>query len=196
MFTGIIERMGVVASIKNLTLRINVPRGRYKLGESVSVDGVCLTVSKIERAKKGVTLQFDLSEETLSKTTLGELKAGDHVNTETPLTLQSLVGGHLVTGHVEAIGEIEKREELSHSSEVWFSIPPVLMKYVVPKGSVTVNGVSLTVVNTSQDAFSVSLVPYTASHTNLGRKEAGGRVNIETDILSKYLEHFMNGAKS
>jgi len=188
MFTGIIEQTGRIESVGPHSLKVKARGASFRMGDSVAVNGACLTVSKLKKNGRGTSLHFDASEETLSKTTLGRLRAGDEVNLETPLKFSSPVGGHFVTGHVEGTGRLRKTLKRSHSVEARFSAPKALLKYIVPKGSVAVDGVSLTVVDVSRGDFSVSLVPFTLSRTTLGSKKPGDTVNIETDILAKYAE--------
>jgi riboflavin synthase len=186
MFTGIVQQMGRVESMGDHSLRLKVRGSSFSAGDSVAVDGACLTVSKFKKNGRGASLQFDTSEETLSKTTLSRLKGGDKVNIETPLQFSRGVGGHFVTGHVEGVGRLQKILQRPHSVEAWFSAPKTLFKYIAPKGSIAVDGISLTVVSVSRNSFSVSLVPFTLSRTTLGSKKPGDPVNLETDILAKY----------
>ena len=188
MFTGIIQQIGRIESARGHKLRLRVQGLKLRPGESVAVNGVCLTVCSFRKNGKGHLAEFDASEETLSKTALGRLKNGDAVHVEPPLTLSAPVGGHFVTGHVEGIGRVKKILRRPHSAEVWFSAPGPLLKYVAPKGSIAVDGVSLTVVKVSKTGFSASLIPFTLKHTRFGRIKTGDAVNLETDLLAKYAE--------
>ncbi|MDE2027244.1 MAG: riboflavin synthase [Candidatus Omnitrophica bacterium] len=189
MFTGIVEHQGIVKKIetkKNL-LVFSIDLGplapKVRLGDSVAIDGVCLTA----RSKKAKTAAFDLMKETIEKTALRDLKAGDSVNLELALRADQRLGGHFVTGHVDEVAVIKRIDEELNWVAVTLSVSRANRKYIVPKGSVTVNGVSLTVGWVGKDRFQVYLIPYTLQVTNLGEKKAGDCVNIETDILAKYL---------
>lgn len=189
MFTGIVETLGKVVELgkkENLyTLVIKKP-GMFtdvRVGDSVSNDGVCLTVTAI---KKGC-LYFDLMKETLEATTLGRLVSGSEVNLERAMQAQARIGGHFVTGHVDATGTIKAIRVLPNYVEYRVSIPRPLMRYVVPKGSVTIDGISLTVGEVTPQWFAVYFIPHTLAVTTIGRKKAGDLVNIETDLLAKYL---------
>jgi len=154
-----------------------------KQGDSIAVDGVCLTVT----GKRAKTLTFDMMLETLRTTTLGRLIKGDRVNLERALKASDRLDGHFVSGHIDAVGRIKDRVRKTNYLELTIGIPHRLIKYIVPKGSVCVDGVSLTVGKVGKDYFSVYLIPYTKQVTMLGAKSKGDRVNIETDILAKYL---------
>jgi len=188
MFTGIIEEIGIIESIKhkkNLS-RIKVrakitPRG-IKKGDSLSVDGVCLTVT--DKGKN--ILLFDVMKETLQKTTLGKVLKSRKVNLERALKANSRLSGHFVTGHIDQIGSVKECIKKNNYIELQI-VANTLKKYLVPKGSVCINGVSLTVGEVNKNYFSVYLIPFTDHMTNLGLKKKGDRVNIETDILAKYI---------
>lgn len=189
MFTGIVEAVGEVVELRkkeNLyTLVLKKPRTftDIHIGDSVANDGVCLTVTAI---KKGC-LCFDLMKETLEATTLGQLVSGSQVNLERAMQAQARIGGHFVTGHVDATGTIKEVRVLPNYVEYRLSIPKPLMRYVVAKGSVTIDGISLTVGEVASQWFAVYFIPHTLSVTTIGQKKAGDRVNIETDLLAKYL---------
>ncbi len=198
MFTGIVEATGTVKDIekKGGSGRITVETpfrdgDSIPVGGSLSVDGVCLTATEI---KDGL-FRADLSGETLSKTTLGSLKRGDRVNLERPLTLGTPLGGHLVTGHVDCTGRIEKKERLKDGLLIYISIPEEHKRYLVEKGSVAVDGISLTVCGLTAVGFTVVLVPHTLRVTTIGNKPVGSPVNIETDIIAKYVERFLGGTR-
>ncbi len=196
MFTGIVEATGRVKDIEKRggsgRITVETPfrdEDAIPTGGSVAVDGVCLTV----RAMKDGLLRADLSGETLARTTLGRAKRGDRVNLERPLTPRTPLGGHLVTGHVDCTGRIEKKERLGEGVLVHISIPEGHGRYVVEKGSVAVDGMSLTVCGLLPQGFSVVLVPHTLKVTTMGEKPVGSPVNIETDIIAKYVERFLKG---
>jgi riboflavin synthase len=194
MFTGLIAELGEVTSLvrKGEGGRLSV-RGREVLegartGDSISVNGVCLTVTAVERDR----LAFDVSFETLRSTNLGQLKAGDRVNLDPSLRPDSRLGGHFVTGHVEAVGSIAAREPVGDAVKVRVSAPLSVLSYLVEKGSVAVDGISLTVVNVLDDAFTVVIIPHTFGMTTIGFKKPGATVNLEPDILAKYVAKFLS----
>lgn len=192
MFSGIVETTSPVLGISNArrqrVLTIRKPRGwKLQEGESVSVEGVCSTVQSFRRNSFCVVYM----PETLRKTTLGELKAGDAVNLERCLTLQSLIGGHLVQGHVDATARIKTIQNEGEARLFTFAIPARFSRYIVSKGSIAVDGISLTVVEAGRSAFQCSLLAYTLEHTTLGNKKPGQLVNIEVDILGKYVERLL-----
>ncbi len=191
MFTGLVETTGTVASVKNAGkgMKISVrPAREFEVvrGDSVAVNGVCLTVTE-----PGETLPFDVSPETLRSTNLGELSPGDVVNLERAMRLSDRLGGHLVSGHVDGVGTIRRRRETGEYTFFTFETGRDLLKYIVRKGSVAVDGISLTVTDVDRESFSVAIIPHTLSATNIGGKREGARVNIETDIIGKYVEKFI-----
>ena len=194
MFTGIIENKGKVLRVeyrgqeKRLTIEIPTDLTDLKLGDSININGVCLTVVE----KKGQTIVLDLSSETLGKTILGELKEGDNVNLERALRLADRLGGHIVTGHIDGIGVIEEKRKERDFFSVKVRIPQRLSKYVVQKGSIAIDGISLTVNDCLGDEIQLTLIPYTLERTTLIDKREGDRVNVETDILGKYVEKIVN----
>ena len=195
MFTGIVEELGTVEALERqsdavrLTVRATTVLEDAGLGDSISVNGVCLTVA--ERTDE--TWTADVMAETLDKTGLGALAAGDRVNLERAVTAGTRLGGHLVQGHVDAVGRVVRRDPGDHWDVVTVSLPPALAPYLVDKGSITVDGVSLTVVSTSLDprtdeaAFTVSLIPETLQRTTLGFRAPGDAVNLEVDVIGKYV---------
>ena len=193
MFTGIVEELGEVVSVQpqaeaaRLTIRGRkvVPGAGH--GDSIAVNGVCLTVVEAD----GDTFTADVMAETLDRSSLGALAAGSRVNLERPVTLADRLGGHLVQGHVDGTGLIVSRTPAEHWELVRVSLPAPLARYVVEKGSITVDGVSLTVVGVGQDWFTVSLIPTTLELTTLGRKQPGEPVNLEVDVIAKYVEKLM-----
>ena len=188
MFSGIVETTGAVTSVrqagKECRVGIRPPaRWKLKLGESISVEGVCSTVQKVN----GGSFEVHYMPETLRKTTLSGLQSKSRVNLERSLTLNSLIGGHLVQGHVDVVGRIVSIRPEGTSKIYTFEIPRRLTRYLVEKGSVAIDGISLTVVDLRGSRFSVSLLDYTLRRTTLGAKGVGDAVNIEVDVLSKYV---------
>jgi riboflavin synthase len=196
MFTGLVEALGVLrrreSDGQGCLLEIAEPAlaPQLSLGESVAVNGACLTVVGVE----GAAFRFQAGPETLSRTNLGELVAGDQVNLERSLRVGDRLGGHLVQGHIDGLGQIARRERQGEWEVVWFRCPQELAAQMVTKGSVAVDGVSLTVVDVTRDGFSVALIPHTLAVTTLGFKQPGDSVNLETDILAKYVWKCLRGA--
>jgi riboflavin synthase len=195
MFTGLIESLATVSEFTRgdgcrLTLRQPNIASALKLGESVAVNGVCLTVV----ASDPQTFAFEVGPETLRCTNLGQLRVGDQVNLERSLRAGDRLGGHLVQGHIDGVGSIISRERQGEWETVWFNVPPHLAAQLAPKGSVAVDGISLTVVDVQPDKFSVALIPHTLEVTTLGRKVAGDSVNLETDVVAKYVWKYMESA--
>ena len=195
MFTGLVETLGRVVAVMpeppGVRLAVMAPAiaGDTRLGDSICVNGCCLSVVAIE----GDHLEFQLGEETLSRTTFRHVAAGDGVNLERSLRLSDRLGGHLVTGHVDAVGHLASRVDAGEWSTCRFAAPPALLAQMAEKGSVTVDGVSLTVVDVAAEDFGVALIPHTLQVTTLGQRQVGAAVNIETDILGKYIEKLMAG---
>jgi riboflavin synthase len=198
MFTGIVEELGVVEAIDRLTdsLRLTVRAGSVLVdarpGDSIAVNGCCLTLVTTGSTGRpdGSTTDLwtaDVMAETLAKTTLGSLVPGDRVNLERAATLGSRLGGHLVQGHVDAVGHVVRREPGEQWDVVTISMPRELAPYLVDKGSITVEGVSLTVVQAREDSFTVSLIPETLRRTTLGFRAPGNPVNLEVDVIGKYV---------
>ncbi|MDQ3991802.1 MAG: riboflavin synthase [Actinomycetota bacterium] len=193
MFTGIVEERGQVVSLEDrstgtrLTIRARTVTGDTETGDSVAVNGVCLTVA--ERA--GDHLAFDLAAETLKRSALGALAPGAPVNLERPLTLVTRLGGHLVQGHVDAVGTVRSVEWTGGGAVMTVSLPDELAPYVVEKGSIAVDGVSLTVAGKDDGAFRVALVPHTLDVTTLGDRGPGDDVNLEVDVMAKYVEQLL-----
>jgi riboflavin synthase len=195
MFTGIIEATGIVESIQLYPdggARVAVRAFPMTLGESLAINGVCLTVQQAE----GDLLYFDAVPETLRRTNLGDLKAGDCVNLERPLTPESRLGGHFVQGHVDTTARLIEIHEAGNARVLKFQLEdPAYMRYIVPKGSIAVDGISLTVVDVGADWLTVWIIPHTWAVTNLARRHLGERVNIETDILARYVERLLRSSK-
>ena len=193
MFTGIIVARGDVVCLRRkqagatLALRAFALAQDAAPGDSIAVNGTCLTATKIE----GTLLSFDLSEETVKSTNLGRLTSGDKVNLEPSLRPDGKLGGHFVTGHVDAVGKIRSKSAIGNSFKIVIDAPPKVSEFLVEKGSVAVDGISLTVVDVSADAFSVVVVPHTAQATTIGFKRAGDTVNLEADIIGKYVARFL-----
>ncbi|WP_411133150.1 riboflavin synthase [Streptomyces sp. C10] len=193
MFTGIVEELGEIVAVENLgdasrfRLRGPVVTEDAKHGDSIAVNGVCLTV--VDTADGEFTA--DVMAETLNRSSLGALAAGSRVNLERPMALGGRLGGHLVQGHVDGTGTILERTPGEHWEIVKIALPAALSRYVVEKGSITVDGVSLTVVDAADDYFTISLIPTTLALTTLGIKKAGDPVNLEVDVLAKYVERLL-----
>jgi riboflavin synthase len=188
MFTGIVEEAGRVARIEarpgltRLTIRAAIVLEGTSVGDSIAINGACLTVV----ARDDSSFTAEATPETLRRTNLGELAEGEGVHLERALAADGRIGGHFVQGHVDGLGNIAERRPEGDSVVATFGAPPDVMQYVVPKGSIAVDGVSLTVVDAMTDRFTVALIPHTMEHTLLGAKPLGARVNLEADILAKY----------
>jgi riboflavin synthase len=195
MFTGIIEDLGEVSyvSSKNkntqASLRLRIDIGRLskglKSGSSLSVNGACLTITNLHKHEAS----FDLIEETVARTCLKLLKVRDKVNLERSLKVGDRLEGHLVLGHIDGIGKIDKILKCASQTKIWFKLENTeLLDSIVPKGSIAIDGISLTVVDITRETISVALIPHTLTHTTLGFKTVGDYVNLETDIMSKYIK--------
>jgi riboflavin synthase len=189
MFTGIVRKMGRVVRRRAGRLEIEGAPAKISIGDSVAVNGACLTVV----SSKGRVMGFDVSEETFRRTDLGGLKPGDGVNLETAARVGDTLGGHIVLGHIDGTGAIASRKSEETSVLYEFSFPPELKKYLAVKGSVSVDGVSLTVVEIRRRSFTVAVIPHTEKNTTLGAKRIGDRVNLEADILAKHVETLLKG---
>lgn len=195
MFTGIIEGLGTIRAIrpdgkgKRLTVEADFNLDQTKVGESVAVNGACLTVVKIG----GKRFETDLSPETLGASTFGKAKLGDRVNLERAMRLSDRIDGHLVSGHIDGVGIVKKRENLGNAIMLTIAVPDALSRYMIYKGSVAVDGVSLTINACESKSFSVQIIPHTAGVTTIGTKQNGDPVNIETDMIGKYVERFTRG---
>jgi riboflavin synthase len=189
MFTGIIEQLAPVAEVEpeppgvRLIVAVGDLAGDAQIGDSIAVNGCCLTVVRVD----GESLSFQAGEETLNRTNLGELRPGSLVNIERSLAIGDRLGGHFVTGHIDGQGLLVERCDDKDWSTCWFSAPAELLKQITSKGSVAVDGASLTVVDVGNSRFSVALIPHTLSATTLGSLKVGDRVNLETDLIAKYV---------
>ena len=199
MFTGIIKAVGVVTDITSkagdicMSIRSPKPSCRdIRLGESIAINGVCLTAVTI--SKNGFNV--DISRETLTTTTLYSLKVGSHVNVEPALTVGDSVSGHFVTGHVDCIGKVILKNPDARSTYLRISFPSRFLKYIAPKGSICIDGVSLTVNEASGNEFTVNIIPHTTDVTILDGYQVGTEVNIEIDLIARYLERFTSDEKS
>jgi riboflavin synthase len=202
MFTGIIEELGTVEAVEDqgdavrLTIRAETVLDDVRTGDSIAVNGCCLTVVSTAPTTEGGQIDLwtaDVMQETLDQTSLRGATSGDRVNLERAVTPTTRLGGHIVQGHVEGVGQIVARTPSEHWEVVEISMPPTLAKYVVDKGSITVDGVSLTVVSTGasdegHETFTVSLIPETLARTTLGHRRHGDRVNLETDVIARHVE--------
>ena len=190
MFTGLTEDTGRITAIERrgaaavLTLATALPVAEIAIGDSVAVNGACLTVT----AKTGTTLTFDVSPETIAGTTFRGLRSGSGVNLERALRLGQRMGGHIVTGHIDCIGQLARSSETDRNLVLEFTLPAENARYLVTKGSVAINGISLTVNKVTSNGFSVNIIPLTQVATTLSGLKAGDEVNIETDIIGKYVE--------
>ena len=197
MFTGIIQTRGTVTSLEprggDVRLTVDAPDlGEFRVGDSISVSGACLTAAA--RTERGFVA--DVSRETLGRTTLGRLEGGAAVNLELSLTPASALGGHLVTGHVDGVGEFLSQDEDARSRRLRLRAPSGLERYVAARGSVCVDGVSLTVNEVEGREFGVNVIPHTAAVTTLGAARPGSRFNLEVDLIARYVERLLNGART
>ena len=194
MFTGIVEELGTVISLKRgskaavLTIKANVIFEDLKLGDSVAVNGVCLTATHIS----GNTFQADVMNETFNRSSLGSLKKGSVVNLERAMAANGRFGGHMVAGHVDDTGELVSIKQ--DDNAVWFTIkaPENIMKYCIEKGSIALDGISLTIAKLSDDTISVSMIPHTIKNTNFGYKKPGDKINLENDMVGKYIDKLLH----
>lgn len=195
MFTGIIQEVGYVEAIERgeqsarFTIRAGHILDGVKLGDSIAVNGACLTVVQSNPS----TVAFDAVYETLQKTALGALAIGDEINLEPSLAANGRFDGHIVQGHVDGVGTIASIREVDNSYYIYITASPTLLRYIVRKGSIAIDGISLTVVDADDKTFSVAIIPHTWDHTNLHIRRAGDQVNLETDIVGKYIEKLVGG---
>ncbi|MEM8947357.1 MAG: riboflavin synthase [Planctomycetota bacterium] len=190
MFTGLVQSLAAISAItpEGPGVRISITEpaiaAEAALGDSIAINGCCLTVVASDEA----SMVFEAGPETLQRTTLGQLSTGDQVNLETSLSLGDTLGGHLVSGHVDGVGSVEQRQDDDEWSTFWIRVPGDLARQMASKGSVAVDGVSLTLVEVEDDRFSVALIPHTLAVTTLGGRQSGDQVNLETDLLAKYVQ--------
>jgi riboflavin synthase len=193
MFSGIVEALGTLAELRSeppgcrLIIRHPKIAAETAVADSISVNGCCLTVVEVS----GDTFGFQAGPETLSRTNLGDLKPGSPVNLERALAVGARLGGHFVSGHIDGLGSLLRRDDYGDWSTFWFSVPRALARQMASKGSIAVDGVSLTIVDSEPERFSVALIPYTLAVTTLGPLQVGGKVNLETDILAKYVQRLV-----
>ena len=197
MFTGIVEETGIVERIKpatkaiELTVRARLPGRGLKVGDSLAVNGCCLTVVKLAARGKSRLAQFDLLRETWRRTNLQFMKAGAFVNLERPVRSDGSMGGHFVTGHIDGLGRITRWERTGSDHVLEIAAPSEVMRYVVPKGSIAVDGISLTVAGVRKRSFRVWIIPHTYEHTALRERKVGDAMNLEADLIGKYVEKFV-----
>jgi riboflavin synthase len=197
VFTGLVQAVGEVRRATpegpgvRLVIREAEIAARTAIGDSIAINGCCLTAVEID----GADIAFDAGAETLQRTNLGRVQSGDSVNLETSLRLRDALGGHLVTGHIDGAGVLQSREDDGPWCKMWFSAAAPLLRQMASKGSVAIDGVSLTLVDVEDDRFSVALIPHTLSATTLGERRVGDAVNLETDVLAKYVERQLMGRK-
>lgn len=194
MFTGLVEELGVVRQLRRGTVnRLTVGSERVAsdvtAGDSVAVSGVCLTVTEVGHGE----ISFDTVPETVARSTIGGLEPGDKVNLEASLRAGEMIGGHFVQGHVDGVGIVKSVRTLAESALIRLSAPREVMRFVVEKGSIAVDGVSLTIADCDESGFVVAVIPHTLEVTTLGLKRPGDRVNLEADVLGKYVEKFVSG---
>ena len=196
MFTGIVEETGTVTRVREtdralqLTVRAKLCARGTKVGDSIAINGCCLTVTKIARAKSGALMQFDLLRETWTRTNLQFAAAGSLVNLERSLAANGRLGGHFVTGHIDAVGKITRWERAGADHVLDITAPPGVRRYVVFKGSIAVDGMSLTVAGVTKTGFRIWIIPHTFEVTALHERKVGDAVNLEADLLGKYVENF------
>lgn len=194
MFTGIIEEVGELIRISrrgkalSLTIKASKVIGDLKEGDSIAVNGVCLTAVRCERG----IFMVEVSPETMIRSNLGKLRVGEEVNLERALKLGDHLGGHQVTGHIDGVGRIVALEKEGDFLTITVQAPPEVMKYIVTKGSIALEGISLTIANWWEDRFQISVIPYTGKMTTIGQKSIGSEVNLEADLIGKYIERFIS----
>ncbi len=199
MFTGIVEAVGTLSAItpkgEDVTVTVhvgNLDMSDVKLGDSIATNGVCLTVINFD----SYSYQADLSLETLKKTGFAQYQAGDSVNLEKAMLPTTRFGGHIVSGHVDGVGKIVERNNVGRAIEFWVEMPVELSKYVAEKGSITVDGISLTVNDLRKNAFKLTIVPHTSSETTIDDFQVGRLVNLEVDVLARYMEQLLRGQQA
>jgi riboflavin synthase len=202
MFTGIVEEAGIVECIKpaaksiELTIRAAKCAKGLKIGDSVAINGCCLTVVKLARRGKSTLAQFDLLQETWQCTNLQFARPGSRVNLERPLRAQAELGGHFVTGHIDGLGKIIRWERVGKDHLLDIAAPPEIMRYIISKGSIAVDGISLTVASVNKKSFRVWIIPHTCEITALRERKVGDAVDLEADLLGKYVEKFVTSRRA
>jgi riboflavin synthase len=190
VFTGLVQSLARIQAVTTegsgvrLVVHADAIAAQASIGDSIAINGCCLTLVGVENGD----MSFEAGPETLQRTNLGRLQRGSHVNLESSLRMGDALGGHIVTGHIDAVGRLERREDDGPWCTLWFAVPAELTRQMASKGSITVDGVSLTLVEVMSDRFSVALIPHTLSATTLGALQVGDEVNLETDVLAKYVE--------
>lgn len=198
MFTGIIEGLGTITAVRpadqgrRLSIEADFVMDRTGIGDSIAVNGACLTAVRVS----GRQFDVDVSPETLQRTTLGETRVGTRLNLERALRLSDRLDGHLVSGHIDGTGTLTHRKTTGNAIFIGFSVPESLARYMIKKGSIAVDGVSLTINTCDARGFEVCIIPHTAQLTTIGQKKAGERVNIETDIIGKYVERLLSAQQN
>ena len=198
MFSGIIEGLGSISGItstgagRRLAIESDYRLEQTRIGDSISVSGACLTVVKLDQKR----FEVDVSPETLERTTFASARIGDRVNLERAMRLSDRIDGHLVSGHIDGMGMIRHRENSANAIIVYINVSAALTRYMIAKGSVAVDGISLTINSVEKEEFAVSIIPHTAKVTTIGIKSIGDSVNIETDMIGKYVERFLRGDAS
>ncbi|MDW7675525.1 MAG: riboflavin synthase [Bacillota bacterium] len=193
MFTGLVEELGTLIKINRgsnsarLALKAKTVLKGVKLGDSIAVNGICLTVVSFSESQ----FEVEVMDETLKKTNLGYLSIGEKVNLERALSLGDRLGGHLVSGHIDGVGEIERMDKLDIAILITIKASENILKYIIEKGSIAIDGVSLTIVSADKSSFTVSLIPHTKNMTTLGIKKIGDTVNLEADMIGKYVAKFL-----
>lgn len=208
MFTGIITDIGTLVSVDRdtkggrsewgdtrMVIDSHYDCDTIAIGASIAHAGACMTVVEKEKTKKGCRYAFDISDESLDKTTLSEWTPGQKINLERAMTAVDELGGHLVSGHVDQVGQLETRTQLAGSLKLDFSAPKNLLATIAPKGSITIDGVSLTVNSVKGDQFSVNIIPHTAKVTTLGQLKVGNKVNLEIDLIARYVARYLSQMK-
>ncbi len=191
MFSGLVQEVGALQSKERRVIEVLTRSAQDHVGDSLAINGICLTVARKARFGGKTRLRFELSPETLRRTTLKALTTGAPLNIERALSAKDAWGGHIVQGHVDGVGKVSKIRGRGKSRDMWIKAPAAILKFAVPKGSIAVDGVSLTIVDLKRGEFSVSLIPFTLSHTNLGSRRPGDNVNLEADLLAKYIERYV-----
>jgi len=202
MFTGIVEDIGHLTrvsqrgAVRVFTVKSALDLSDTQLGDSIAVNGVCLTVTRLDAGANGSTVDFDVGPESLQVTALGKLKSGSRVHLERALRLQDRLGGHLMQGHVDGVGILKARTQVGDTLKLTIALDDALLKYCIHKGSIALNGVSLTLNAVHDDSAEVWLIPHTLEQTNLGALRVGAPIHIETDVIGKYVERLLKFAPS